>query len=414
MFYYQTEGELLCSFEEGLPFVRVTQPEAHEGVVTFLCRRDPANSRASFAITTAGELLCEREGVFWLDANQMPQGQLDPILECALSAGRLRGVNLSHPRWRELVPHRTKKKKKHRINLLAVGDVGSTLIMGLLMMGGDLVSEIGICDLNPNTTARWEYEFNQIAFPWDYDRIPPVHVVNAEQLFDADVVAFCATKAIPAVGSVVADVRMAQFEANRQIVAYYARLARRAQFQGLFAVVSDPVDPLAKTVFLESNKNEAGELDWLGLRAEQVQGFGLGVMNARAAYFAKRDARFASFLTEGRSFGPHGEDLVIANSVAGYDDALSKELTTLAVTANLKVREVGFTPYVAPAFSSGAISLLLTLRGEWHCSSTYLGGVFMGAKNRFTDMGLAVESLPLPPALFERIQTAADHLAAIC
>ena len=52
---------------------------------------------------------------------------------------------------------------------------------------------------------------------------------------------------------------------------------------------------------------------------DRVQGFGLGVMNARAAYFAKRDARFASFLTEGRSFGPHGTGLTIANSIEHYE-----------------------------------------------------------------------------------------------
>lgn len=60
-------------------------------------------------------------------------------------------------------------------------------------------------------------------------------------------------------------------------------------------VVSDPVDPLAKTAWLESNKDENGILDLKELRPEQVQGFGLGVMNARAAYYAKRDGRFSQF-----------------------------------------------------------------------------------------------------------------------
>ena len=97
---------------------------------------------------------------------------------------------------------------------------------------------------------------------------------------------------------------MAQFENNAAIVKQYARMARAANFQGLWCAVSDPVDPLAKTAYLESNKDENGVWDGKGLRPEQVQGFGLGVMNARAAYFAKRDPRLASFLTEGRSFRP--------------------------------------------------------------------------------------------------------------
>ena len=151
----------------------------------------------------------------------------------------------------------------------------------------------------------------------------------------------------------------------------------------------------------------------MGLLPEQIQGFGLGVMNARAAYYAKREQRFSRFLTEGRSFGPHGQDLVVADSIEHYDDALSRELTELTVTANLKMREIGFKPFVAPAFSSGALSILLALRGEWHCGSVFLGGIYMGVKNRFTRNGLETEILPLPDALHERIRTAAENLKMI-
>ena len=122
--------------------------------------------------------------------------------------------------------------------------------------------------------------------------------------FACDVFVFVASRGIPPVGSQVKDVRMAQFENNAAMVKQYARMARAADFQGLWCAVSDPVDPLAKTAYLESNRDENGVWDGKGLRPEQIQGFGLGVMNARAAYFAKRDPRLASFLTEGRSFGP--------------------------------------------------------------------------------------------------------------
>ena len=61
-----------------------------------------------------------------------------------------------------------------------------------------------------------------------------------------------------------------------------------------------------------------------------------------------------------------------ANSIEHYDDALSRELTERVVKANLEMRRLGFKPYVAPALSSGALSLLACLRGQWHCSSTYL------------------------------------------
>ena len=136
-------------------------------------------------------------------------------------------------------------------------------------------------------------------------------------------------------------------------------------------------------------------------------------MNARAAYYARKEAKFASFLTEGRTFGPHGEDLVVANSIAHYDDALSRELTDRTAHANLEMRRLGFKPYVAPALSSGALSLLLCLRGQWHCSSTYLDGIFMGARNRMLPTGTELERLPLPEALRLRIEETARRLRAI-
>ena len=206
---------------------------------------------------------------------------------------------------------------------------------------------------------------------------------------------------------------MAQYELNRELVTSYARQARAEHFRGLFCVVSDPVDPLCRAALFESNRDEAGLLDFQGLSTRQVRGFGLGVMNARAAYYAKRDSRFAAFLTEGRTFGPHGEDLVVANSIARYDDVISRELTEKTAHANLEMRVLGFKPYVAPALSSGALSLLLTLRGAWHCSSIYLDGVFMGCKNRLTPAGIAVEQLPLPEALLSRIRETAEKLRSI-
>ncbi|WP_051280308.1 lactate/malate family dehydrogenase [Anaerovorax odorimutans] len=292
-------------------------------------------------------------------------------------------------------------KGKKKVNILAIGDVGGMLMTGLKLLGGDVIESIGIYDINENVLKRWDYEMNQTSYPWEYNIMPEVKILKNEQLFHCDVFIFCASKSVPAVEENISDVRMAQFEANRQIISSYAKRAKEEGFKGLFAVVSDPVDPLCKVALLE------------GLDASQIQGYGLGVMNSRAAYFAKRDSRFKSFLTEGRAFGPHGNDLVIANSIKNYNDEISKELTKLTVEANLKTREIGFKPFIAPALSSGAISILLTLRGEWHYSSNCIGEVYMGAKNRMTDGGVEIENLPLPELLYERIKRAYDNLKEI-
>ena len=408
MNFYRYNGYTLCSWD-ALPYEKIdTLPAA--GEVIFLFRRPLLSGRESYPVTDAA-LLTERESVDTLNASA-PAPAIPSELAEAVRAGRVRAVNGQHPRWQELLSP-LPKKEKYRVNLLGLGDVGSTLLMGLRLLGGDVLSSIGLCDLRENVPRRWEFELNQIGLPWDYDALPPVEIISPEELFSGEVFLFCASRFVPDTAVRDGDVRMAQYELNRDLVAQYAKKARQARYKGLFCVVSDPVDPLCRAALLESNRDEAGNLDGLGLFPHQVRGFGLGVMNARAAYYAKKDPRFADFLTDGRSFGPHGEDLVIANSVSHYDDALSRELTDLAAHANLDMRRMGFKPFVAPALSSGALSLLLCLRGAWHCSSAYLGGVFMGARNRVTPTGIELERLPLPRALMDRLHATEERLRAI-
>lgn len=408
MNYYRYNGYTLCSWEP-LPYEKIDALPA-AGEVIFLFRRPLLSGRESYPVTDAA-LLTERESVDTLNASA-PAPAIPSELAEAVRAGRVRAVNGQHPRWQELLSP-LPKKEKYRVHLLGLGDVGSTLLMGLRLLGGDVLSSIGLCDLRENVPQRWEFELNQIGLPWDYDALPPVEIISPEELFSGDVFLFCASRFVPDTAVRDGDVRMAQYELNRDLVAQYAKKARQARYKGLFCVVSDPVDPLCRAALLESNRDEAGHLDGLGLFPHQVRGFGLGVMNARAAYYAKKDPRFADFLIDGRSFGPHGEDLVIANSVSHYDDALSRELTDLAAHANLDMRRMGFKPFVAPALSSGALSLLLCLRGAWHCSSACLGGVFMGGRNRMTPMGVEFERLPLPEELLARLRETEKKLHAI-
>lgn len=409
-YYYEKDGKILASDRSDLPYTPGT-PRAGEPIY-YLVEGDPILGRGSFKVNAPGQLLAPHS-LEVLDASRLPTLELDEALSAALEAGQLTAVNTGRMGWESILTAAPNTGKK-RVHILAIGDVGSTLLTGLKLLGGDVISTIGICDLSDQITARWEFEMGQINLPWDYNAFPDVEVVKPENLFDCDVFVFVASKGIPPVGSQVKDVRMAQFENNAAIVKTYARMARKANFQGLWCAVSDPVDPLAKTAYLESNKDEDGNWDGKGLRPEQVQGYGLGVMNARAAYFAKKDEKLSSFLTEGRSFGPHGTGLFIANSIANYNEEISQELTHKTVTANLVMREIGFKPYVAPALSSGALSILLTLRGEWHCGSVFLDGIFIGCKNRYTPAGVETELLPhIPDPLFAHIQEAADHLKTI-
>ena len=292
----------------------------------------------------------------------------------------------------------------NKVNILALGDVGSTVLMGLRLLGGETISEIGICDIDKSNCIRLEQEMNQIDYPFGEKRLPTIKTVSEGDLFDGDVLVFCASKRVPPIGE-GGDVRMAQLDANREIIAHYGKLAKEKNYQGLIAIVSDPVDPLCKEMLKAS-----------GLRPSQIKGYGLGVMNTRAKYFAEKMGA-VHYESQGRAFGPHGRDLVIADSISNYDDALSKEITEKTVNANVKLRELGFKPYMAPAISSAAISILLTMQGQWHYSSVYLGdsagGAFLGIKNRLRKDGTEYEDLLVCDELYNRIKGAYLNLCEI-
>ena len=406
MRYYDCGGYPLCSREVlALPALHAL-PET--GEVLFGFHRTPGAGRDTFPVT-APSLLTAEEGVSTLVTAEEPE--TDSALAAAIAAGRVRAVNLTPPRYEELLPP-LRRRERVRVNLLALGDVGSTLLMGLRLLGGDVIDSIGICDVRPGAAQRWEFELNQIQSP-DGAAMPPVDIIQPEQVFDGDASLFCASRMVPDTSVTGGDVRMAQYGLNRELAAVYARMARDKGYKGLFCVVSDPVGPLCRAVLQESDRGENGESDGGGLLPCQVRGFGLGVMHARALYFARKDARFAGYLTEGRAFGPHGEDLVLANSIEHYDDALSCELTDRVAHANLEMRKLGYKPYVAPALSSGALTLLALLRGQWHYASVYMDGIFMGCRQRLTPSGVEVERLTLPDALQKRLDTTAARLRAI-
>lgn len=302
-------------------------------------------------------------------------------------------------------------KQTYKVHILALGDVGMTMLIGLRLLGAGVVESIGICDINESNIRRLEMEINQIRYPFaDWEgsgmpSLPPVYAVGEEDLFDCDVFVFCASKGVPPVGA-QGDVRMAQLAANTELVRHFAELAKAAEFAGLTCIVSDPVDPLCKAFWLAS-----------GLKPAQVQGYGLGVMNARACYYAERRQEFRAYLTEGRAFGPHGGDLVLADSLTDYDDERSRALTDLVIGANMAVRELGYKPYIAPALSSAALSILLTLREQWHYGSVYLGdegaGAFFGIRNQMTRDGIIYEDAAVCDALYERLKTAYINLCRL-
>ena len=394
------KGFCLCDLGGGFPpeAARVNAPFAP---LVFLVRRDPLKSRGCFAVGNTAQIM-EPENACALLPNEAPAAL--PELETFV---REKGATVLNTAFVRAFDHLARPQKKSGLTatLVGLGDVGGTLLIALKLLGREL-SRIAIYDPNEALCRRYEMELNQV-LPPDGAPLPEIAICSQERLFDCDLFLFTASRGVPPVGSDVQDVRMAQFARNREMLAGYARRARETAFGGLFCQISDPVDQLCRAVFLESNRDASGAFDAAGLLPEQVRGFGLGVMAARAAYHAKKDGIDFS---GGRVYGPHGADLIVANHPQNYDEALSARLTQETVTANLRVRELGFKPYIAPALSSAAVSLLRLVRGEVCCSAIPMGGAYFGCRSRTTSAGILTQREALHPALFRKIEEVQQRL----
>ena len=410
MYYYKFKEKIMFSIFpiDFLEKIDETIAKQQIGLIYALTKLDPKLSRRSFLVSTPEALFIEKEDLTLLKKSSSISSEIPEWILQKINNKKVVSLNINYKNWIESLNKKT--PENWRINIVGLGDVGGTLLTGLRLLGEKSISKIGIYDKNKSKMDRWEFEANQIFSPTFSDEFPEVFELKEEDIFDCDMFIFCVSKGVPTLDSKIKDVRLAQFEGNSKIVNYYARIARQKKFKGIFAIVSDPVDILCKSVFLTSNKDEFGKFDSNGLVPEQIRGFGLGVMNARACYYAKKDHNLAHYLKDGRAFGPHGEGLIIADSIENYDEIKSNYLTQKTQNANIELRQLGFKPYIAPALSSGSLSIISAIKNQWHYSSTFIGGTYMGARNRLINGETELETLNLSCNLFNKIQNTYNYL----
>ncbi len=294
---------------------------------------------------------------------------------------------------------------RYEVHLLGLGDVGKNLAIGLRLLGAACISRIGLWDLDETRAQYMARELNQIVLPEGSARLPKAVAISERDLCNCHVLIFAASKSVPPVDDSCGpekDVRMVQLLSNAELVKGYVDQCREQNFTGNFFVVSDPVDPLCK-IALDAFDGALGR--------NHIAGFGLGVMYARAGYHASDPE---DFWENGRVYGPHGKGLVAVNSWKNYHSGESAGITRAAVTENLTIRGMGFKPNIAPAFSSGAISIVEMLQGHWHYSSVYFGdndtGAFLGIRNKLCPQGRMVEDIALPEEVFSMIASSYHEL----
>lgn len=412
MFYYTFNNNLIISNTtiDRDDFISIDEDwcKNYHGKIFVLTSMDCNISRRSFIVSNKNLLFLEKEDLNLLKSSYRNNRIIPEWLETAIKEKRVISLNSNYPNFLDAITYSS--PKKWRVNVVGLGDVGATLLTGLRLLGHDVISTLGIYDKDSKKTHRLNFELSQILSCDGKENNISILPLTEETLFNCDMFVFCVSVGIPPVGKEQEDVRLIQFAGNRNVLKIYGQMARKARFKGIFAVVSDPVDLLCKSLFEDSNKNENGILDFQGLAPEQIRGYGLGVMNARAAYYSNLREDTKNYLQEGRAFGPHGEGLIIANSIENFNEEASDFLTEKTKTANLEVRAVGFKPYIAPALSSGAISIIDTIKGNYHYSSNFIGGTYIGCKNRFLNNCTENEILNIPKKLMDKLENTYELL----
>ena len=355
--------------------------------------------RIKSLVDTLNRTLQEKKPIFMILEKEKSPGRiiastLEELLETDTADLIVKGsTSLPFPVYllkendRNFMEELMKKEKPFTVSILGLGDVGGTLLMGLRLLGRDVLKEIRIFDLDEKKRRRYYLEINEVS---DGTELPPVKEVGIDEVFDTDVLIFTVSVYIPPLDTTLQDVRLVQFDKNRKILLSYAKQAEQSGFKGYYFIVSDPVDLLCMNLMEEG-----------GIESHRIRGFGLGVMEARARFIASEKGLLKEDL---RTYGPHGRGLIVVNSLKSYDEEISKELTLLTERENFRVRETGFKPYIAPALSSGAISIVKALKGDEHLSTFYNGKVFMGARNRLIGSFTLTEKVsfePLRPLLKE-------------
>ncbi len=418
---YELNGHILLtrqSIADAGEAIPLSEALAGDGPLLRIFDAPPLRAPSAFPVTHEALFSRPEPGLWQLSQVALDDGvdkPVDAAIVDAIAAGRVTAVNRRYPDWRErLASPGVSLPRPARVQLVALGDVGGVCLLSMALLSQGDIADIGVYDLDNTQAARWTAEINQCAWAFQDRIIPPVRPLEEDDLFqDCDVFVFAASAGVPSPGrEMLGDVRQVQYEKNSRIVAEYARKARTTGFKGLFVVLSDPVERLCQAA-LRAGTSGAAIPAPNDLRPEQITGFGLGVMHGRAIAAASLVEGCESYAKNGRAYGRHGDGLVLANDPVNYNDVASQALTEKVAAMNLDVRALGYKPYIAPAVSSGAMTLLATLRGDWAYSATYMDGCYFGAANRWQNGLPQIETTTMDDALYVRLHTSIRELQEV-
>ena len=341
----------------------------------------------------------------------------DPALEPWIAQGRLAPGSGTRALWEGTGPGWTylagapgidrylramagpRKTQDFVLGISGLGRVGGLAASALAAMDAvrTRVGTLLIHDCDGDNLERMRQELAAVTSWRGAVGLPRVEAVALpEMLARCDAFVFAAACAVPPLGA-PGDVRLPQFEPNREAMQGALAAAVAAGYTGLFLVISDPVELLAQAAFHDSNG--LGH----GLAPERVAGLALGINWGRALAQAQAMGAGDRVARRGVAYGPHSTDVLAYDDPTGPDPELSRAMTQAARTGNYRIRDLGYIPFIGPALSSIALTLPELLQDREALASSFLDGVYFGAPSRLR-WGIAPTRRQAAPAVREQVE----------
>ena len=136
MYYYKYKDKFLFSKIHIEELEKTTEDQIMDcqDTIYFLNSMDPFSSRRGFMVKSPSQLEKSNEGleILQTDDNDSP---IPDWIGKRIKDGNIKAINVSFPKWKEELDD---LPSHWRINVIALGDVGSTLLIGLRLLGSNM------------------------------------------------------------------------------------------------------------------------------------------------------------------------------------------------------------------------------------------------------------------------------------
>ncbi|HOK50212.1 MAG TPA: lactate dehydrogenase, partial [Sedimentibacter sp.] len=132
MVYYKYKEKYLFSMKDEYGYEKTDSIPEECRELYFLTRLKRNNSKKTFAVNHPSDLFIEEESLDMLKLDEK-RYDLPEIILKLIDERKIKAVNTAYDDYE--ASFRMDELKKNKVNILALGDVGSTLLTGLKLLG---------------------------------------------------------------------------------------------------------------------------------------------------------------------------------------------------------------------------------------------------------------------------------------